>query len=314
MIDWLLLAATLPSAPSALRVRVWRSLRATGCAPLRDGVYLLPAEAPTAPDLHALEATIAEAGADSHLLALRARDAEQEAGFLALFDRSAAYGELAQKLKAARATSRHAAPAEQRQLLRTLERQLEAIVAVDFFPGEAKDDTERGLATLAGEIHRRQSPGEPSPSGGAVGRLTREAFAGKVWATRKRPWIDRLATAWLVRRFVDDQATFVWLDAGSKPPRGALGFDFDGARFTHVGDKVTFEVVAEAFGLRDDPGVERVGQLVHYVDIGGIPVDEAAGVEAIVRGLHSRHADDDALLAAALPLFDSLYAALGAPR
>ena len=310
MVDWLLLAATLPSAPSALRVRVWRSLRATGCASLRDGVYLLPADAPTASDLRDLGTTIAEAGADSHLLALRASDAEQEAGFIALFDRSAAYAGFAQKLKAARSASRDAADAEQRQTLRTLERQLEAIVAIDFFPGKTKDSVERSLATLAAEVRLRQSPGEPSQVAGSVERLSSEAFRDKVWATRKRPWVDRLATAWLVRRFVDPKARFAWLDSARKCPRGAIGFDFDGARFTHVGDKVTFEVVAEAFGLRDDPAVERLGQLVHYLDTGGIPVDEAAGVEAMVRGLHARHADDDALLAAALPLFDSLHAAL----
>ena len=113
-----------------------------------------------------------------------------------------------------------------------------------------------------------------------------------------------------MRRFIDPKARFVWLDSAKKCPRGAIGFDFDGARFTHIGDKVTCEVVAEAFGLRDDPAVERLGQLVHYLDTGGIPVDEAAGVEAMVRGLHARHDDDDALLAAALPLFDSLHAAL----
>ena len=310
MVDWLLLAATLPSAPSALRVRVWRSLRATGCASLRDGVYLLPAGAPTAPDLRALGRAIAEAGADSHLLALRASDAAQEAAFVALFDRSAAYAEFAHKLKAARAAFRHAADAEQRQTLRTLERALEAIVATDFFPGPAKDGAARSLASLAAEVHARQSPGEPSRVDASIDRLSVEAFRGKVWATRKRPWVDRLATAWLVRRFIDPKARFAWLDSARTCPKGAIGFDFDGARFTHVGDKVTLEVVAEAFGLRDDPAVERLGQLVHYLDAGGIPVDEAAGVEAMVRGLHACHAEDDALLAAALPLFDSLHAAL----
>jgi hypothetical protein len=313
MIDWLLLAATLPGTPSALRVRVWRSLRATGCASLRDGVYLLPADAPTAPELRALEATIAEAGADSHLLSLHARDARQESTFVALFDRAASYAEFGQKLKATRAASRGAEPADLRQGLRALERQLDSIRATDFFPGKAREAAERGLATLAAEVHRRQSPGEPSSVEGVVARLSVEAFRGRVWATRKRPWVDRLATAWLVRRFIDSKARFAWIDAARKAPKGALGFDFDGARFTHVGDKVTFEVVAEAFGLRDDPGVERLGQLVHYLDAGGIPVDEAAGVEAMVRGLHARHDDDDALLAAALPLFDSLHAALGMP-
>jgi hypothetical protein len=89
-----------------------------------------------------------------------------------------------------------------------------------------------------------------------------------------------------------------------------LGYDFDGASFTHVGERVTFEVVAASFGLDHDPDLQRLGELVHFIDIGGIAVDEAPGFEMLVRGLQAQHAEDDALLAAALPLFDTLYAAL----
>jgi hypothetical protein len=119
-----------------------------------------------------------------------------------------------------------------------------------------------------------------------------------------------LATAWLVRRFVDRSPTFLWLADARQCPKSALGYDFDGAAFTHVGDKVTFEVVVAAFGLDEDAALMRLGQLVHYIDVGGIPVDEAAGVEMLVLGLQTLHTDDDALLAAAAPLFDTLYAAL----
>jgi hypothetical protein len=121
--------------------------------------------------------------------------------------------------------------------------------------------------------------------------------------------VDRLATAWLVNRFVDKSPTFLWLSNASKCPKSAVGYDFDGATFTHVGDKVTFEVVAATFGVGDEPAIKKVGELVHYIDVGGIPLDEAAGIEMLVRGLQAQHANDDALLAAALVLFDTLYAA-----
>jgi hypothetical protein len=126
--------------------------------------------------------------------------------------------------------------------------------------------------------------------------------------------MDRLATAWMVQRFVDKSPRFVWLDDPGKCPKSAIGYDFDGARFTHVGDKVSFEVVAQTFGLEDDPGIKRLGELVHYIDIGGIPVDEAPGVETVVRGLQAQHAEDDELLAAAVRLFDTLYTAMKASQ
>ena len=104
------------------------------------------------------------------------------------------------------------------------------------------------------------------------------------------------------------EALRLWLKVG------LLGFDFDGATFTHVGDKVTFEVVAESFGLHQDAALARLATLVHFIDIGGVPVDEAPGFEMLVRGLQAQHGDDDALLAAALPLLDACYAALQVPH
>lgn len=314
MHDWLVLAASLPAKPSGLRVRVWRSLKATGCAALRDGVYLLPASAASATEVRALEQTIRESGADAHLLCLKARDAAQEKAFIARFDRSAQYAEFAQSLKLARASLAASGAADLRKSLRVLDQQLQSLVAIDFFPGKKSTTASAGLATLRAEVERRLSPGEPRSEGGRIERLRKESFLGKTWATRKRPWVDRLATAWLIRRRIDPAARIVWLDAAKKCPASALGFDFDGARFTHVGDKVTFEVVTEAFGLGDDAALKRLGELVHFIDVGGIPVDEAAGVETLVRGLQAQHQRDDDLLAAALPLFDSLHAALSLRR
>ena len=310
MTEWLVLTASLPTSPSGLRVRVWRALKATGCATLRDGVYILPASAPAAGELWALLDAIRDGGAEAHMLSLQARDAAQEKTFRKLFDRSAQFAGFAQALKQARQAARTGSEAALRKLLRSLEQQLHAVRSVDYFPGKVGRGAADGLETLRIEFAKKLSPGEPGPGARAVARLAPDAFRGMTWATRKRPWIDRLATAWLVRRFVDADARFLWLDDPRKCPKRALGFDFDGARFSHVGDKVTFEVMVHTFGLADDIDLVRLGELVHFLDVGGIPVDQAAGVETVLRGLQARHADDDALLAAACEIFDALYAAL----
>lgn len=310
MNSWLVLTATLPTHPSALRVRVWRALKATGAGTLRDGVYLLPSTAPTAPALWDIERVIQEGGAESHMLVVAARDEAQENTFRGLFDRSDLYAELIQSIKDARATIKSASEAGLHKALRVLEQQFHAIQASDFFPGRPADEAGAALKALRHEIERHLSPGEPTARAEPVKRQAIEDFQGRTWATRKRPWVDRLATAWLIQRFVDHAPQFVWLDGPEDCPASALGFDFDGARFSHVGDKVTFEVVAHTFGLDGDDGIQRLGELVHFIDVGGIPVDEAAGVETLVRGLQAQHDQDDALLAASISIFDTLYAAL----
>ena len=312
--QWLVLTATLPTRPSGLRVRVWRALKATGAGTLREGVYVLPEHAPSAPTLWELERTIAEAGADAHMLVLQARDAAQEQAFRALFDRSELYTEYLQAVKQARGEVRSSTGAELHKRLRTLETQLQALQANDFFPGKGSQKAAEALAALRRAVELRLSPDEPAATTAKIPARSIADYQGRTWATRKRPWVDRLGTAWLIQRFIDKRPRFSWLADPQKCPKSALGYDFDGATFTHVGDKVTFEVVAESFGLLQDPALQRLAPLVHYIDIGGIPVDEAAGFELLIRGLQARHKDDNDLLSAALPAFDACYAALQEPH
>jgi hypothetical protein len=308
--NWLVLAATLPAHPSGLRVRVWRALRATGAGTLREGVYVLPDHAASAPKLWDLERTIVAAGAEAHMLVVQARNAAQERSFRALFDRAEIHADFLRSVKDARTGIKGASAAELHKGLRVLDARLRDLQAIDFFPGKHSQKAADALAALRREVELRLSPDEPTSTQAAVPPRVIGEYQGRTWATRKRPWVDRLATAWLVQRFVDKTPTFTWLSDPKKCPKSALGYDFDGATFTHVGDKVTFEVVAESFGLLDDAVLQRLARLVHYVDVGGIPVDEAPGLEMLMRGLQSRHADDDKLLAAALPVFDAYYAAL----
>jgi hypothetical protein len=134
-------------------------------------------------------------------------------------------------------------------------------------------------------------------------------YQGRVWATRRNPWIDRLACAWLIKRFVDRKARLRWIDKPKDRPRGALGFDFDGADFTHVGNRVTFEVLLASFSLDGDPALSRLAAIIHFLDVGGIPVDDAKGFETILKGARDKARSDDELVVAAARVLDHVYSA-----
>ena len=200
-------------------------------------------------------------------------------------------------------------PAAIRRQSRALRRQFEAIVATDFFPGASKTQAEATLREMEAAATEILSPGEPHGQRGPIPRLDQGQYRHRVWATRKAPWVDRLASAWLIKRHVDPAASFVWLETPADLPAEAVGFDFDGARFTHVESRVTFEVLLKSFALDGNEALRRLGDLVHYLNVGGIPVPDAAGVATALTGAKQQSHDDDQLLAHALVLFDWLYAA-----
>ena len=162
------------------------------------------------------------------------------------------------------------------------------------------------MQQLEAAIQQQLSPGEPHSRDMQIPRRAIADHQGRIWATRRRPWVDRLASAWLIRRFIDPQARILWLAAPRDCPPDALGFDFDGAAFTHVGDKVSFEVLLASFGL-DAPPLRRLAALVHYLDVGGAAPPEASGVETVLAGLRAALSDDDQLLTAASNIWDGLY-------
>jgi hypothetical protein len=292
-------------------MRVWRALKALGAGVLRDGVYVLPNRPQLLSELQVQAEDVMRSAGSAQILEVDARDEAQETEFRRLFDRTADYQELIKQIRKLReAIAPDDAGGATAQLTR-LRREFEAVVAQDFFPGEAASQTRRALEELTQAVNRITSPDEPHTAIGLIRRLDATEYVGRTWATRRRPWADRLASAWLIRRFIDPRARFVWLKSPKDCPKRALGFDFDGAAFTHIGGKVTFEVLLESFALMADPGLRHVGALVHYLDVGGIPVAEAAGVEALLRGAQSAFVDDDALLTEAAKVFELLYISYG---
>ncbi len=312
---WSVLFLTLPTQPSAVRLRVWRALKTLGCGSMRDGVYVLPDSKKAL--FEPLATEVRSHGGQASVLELSASDEAQRAEILALFDRTEAYGQWRVQAQTLAASLPELSETEARRRARAVSETLQALLRIDYYPGAAAEQAPAELDALRQDLDARFSHGEPvaqAPHG--IPRLDPRRFQGKRWATRARPWVDRLACAWLIRRFIDTQARFIWLadPAGSTPaPRSALGFDYDGARFTHIGARVSFEVLAVSFGLDADLRVQRIARAVHFLDIGGIPAPEAAGLEAVLAGLREVHADDDELALAAAVVFDALHAAPGAP-
>jgi hypothetical protein len=306
---WMELVISLPTENATERMRVWRALKATGAAVLRDGVYVLP-ERPDLEEVFArLAGEIRETGGSAHVLRVDPRGEDQAEALRALLDRTKDYAALADEIGRARAGFSTQGPSAVRRQSKALRRQFDAIAAVDFFPGAAKGQAETALIEAEAAATEILSPGEPHGRSGPIPRLDPAHYRGRVWATRTAPWVDRLACAWLIKRHIDPAASFVWLEKPTTLPKKAVGFDFDGAPFTHVDNRVTFEVLLRSFGLEADGALRKLGDVVHYLDVGGIPVSDAPGVATLLAGAKQRSRDDDQLLKHALTLFDFLYAA-----
>jgi hypothetical protein len=302
------LVLSLPARNSTLRMRAWRALKEAGCGVLRDGLYVLPSEGADATALERIESEIRADGGFAMRVELRPRT-EQLAQMRGLFDRSAEHGALVQRIDAAKRSLERLGSRRAQTALRRLERAFEKVAGIDFFPGEAKAQSEAALAALKQRYREAYAGGEPRPSQRKLRSRSTGRFSARTWTTRANLWVDRLASAWLIKRFIDPEAKFAWFERPSQRPKGAIGFDFDGADFTHVKNRVTYEVLMESFGLEGDPALAQIALAVHFLDIGGIPVADAKGLETMLRGIKENAKSDDALLAEAMRILDLLYSA-----
>jgi hypothetical protein len=289
-------------------MRIWRALKASGAGLLRDGAYLLLNGERSRQVVKEPRAQIKAAGGLVQILAFDAESDAQNVEFKALFDRTDEYAEAVTQLDALRGGLAKLTEPEARQRLAGINREVAVIVNRDFFPGEPRKQTETALADAEAALNARFAPDEPHPAHRKLRPRERKDYRGRTWATREHLWIDRVASAWLIRRFIDPKAKFLWLRRIKDCPKSAVGFDFDGAEFTHIGSKVTFEVLLGSFRLDGDPGLSRLGALVHHLDIGGIPVAEGPGFPTILAGARHLQETDDELLRAMSPVLDSLYA------
>jgi hypothetical protein len=306
--SWLLFIMSQPGKSTTPRIRLWRLLKGLGAAVLRDGAYLLPYRDTLRQALEEQVLGVQTSGGAAYLLAVEPMS-ETAMHFRALFDRSADYATLLAAITQCRGSVAQATEAQARRQLQQLRREYEAIVAIDYFPGPAQAQSSQALAEAEAAITRQFAPDEPQPVHAGIRHLERTVYRGKRWATRQRLWVDRVASAWLIRRWIDPEACFLWLQTLQECPTDAIGFDFDGATFTHTDTRVTFEVLLASFDLVTDAALARLGVLVHSLDVGGAPVPEAAGFEAILTGARAYCVDDDQLLTEMTPVLNALYMA-----
>ena len=304
MKNWLSFIVSLPTENATLRQRIWRALKAAGAAVLRDGVYLFPERASCRTTLDSLAVEVREGGGSAHVL----RVEEPEGGhFVGLFDRSNDFAALLTEVDAVKQRLTAESVQETLRQTRKLRKSFASIAATDFFPAEAQSQADAHLRELELACAYILSPDEPRFRDGNIERLNATEYQNRLWATRARPWVDRLASAWLIKRFIDPKARILWLDSSADCPSDALGFDFDDASFSHIGNRVTFEVLAASFGLQEQTAIAQLGMLVHYLDVGGVQPPEAAGVESVLNGMRESIQNDDQLLNAASTVFDGLF-------
>lgn len=300
----LTLILSLPTENATVRQRTWRALKASGAAVLRDGVYLLPEREDCRATLNGLATDVREGGGTAHVLRVEEPDG---ANFAVLFDRRDDYAALLTEVVRARGALTSDTVQNALKQARKLRKAFASLAEIDFFPDEAQRQVDNAVRELELACAHTLAPDEPQAVDGVIERLRPADYQGCTWATRRRPWVDRLASAWLIRRFIDPQARILWLASPGDCPPDALGFDFDGATFSHVGSRVTFEVLAASFGL-EQPAIARLGLLVHGLDVGGVQPPEAAGIESVLAGMQESIPQDDQLLIAASAVFDGLLA------
>ena len=306
--SWLAFVVQMPLEDPAARMRVLRTLEALGAAVMREGAYLLPETPANRQSLDTLADYVAKCAGQAHVLRVGESPPAQQEAFRRLFDRTARYEELVKTVESLRVGFGLSDPSAISRVLHKQRREFEAIAALDFFPTPARERAERALNEADAAVRKLLFPQSQGHAGPAEDLLRR------IWATRKPLWADRLASAWLVRRFVDPEGKVVWLDKAQEPPPGAIGFAFEGAHFSNSETRVTYEEILAQLRLTDNPALVRIGGLVHYLEVRGNPVAEAAGVQTLLQGAVRRARNEDELLAEAEKTFDLLYEAYFEPH
>lgn len=309
---WLLLIHQIPPKPAYFRQRVGRRLHRLGAVAIKNSVYVLPLTEQTQEDFQWVAREIASDGGEATLCKASfvegLRDDQIEALFHAA--RDADYQQLAEEVRelVSDLPSRVGRDDERRPALEAdlsrLRKRLGEVAAIDFFSSSGRVAAEAALDGLERRLRRSPSAAEPKADGG----LSPEDYRGRTWVTRKNVHVDRIGSAWLIRRFIDRDARFAFvLGQGYRAAEGELTFDMYEGTFTHVGDACTFETLVDRFDLRD-PGLGPIAEIIHDIDVkdGKFARPEAPGVAALVAGIALAERDDDARIALGSRVLDAL--------
>ncbi len=301
---WLLLIAQLPAKPDYLRVKLRRRVQRIGALALRSSVFALPNRADTTEDLMWLRTELLADGADAIICGATpiagVTDAELERRFQTSRDED--YDGIIEEARAVTATGERE---EASRALPRLRRRLADVAKLDFFGAERGRAARDAMAELSALAATRPGTSQSEVRGAAP--------RGRTWVTREGVFVDRIASAWLIRRFIDPDATFKFVPAGGYAPQAdEVRFDMYDAEYTHEGDRCTFETLLARFAL-DDPALTALAEIVHDIDCKDARFErpEAAGLESILAGLVRAQPDDARRIEQGSMLMEALYSQLG---
>ncbi len=309
---WLLLIHQIPPKPSYFRVKIWRRLQRLGAVAIKNSVYVLPRSEQTQEDFEWVRTEIVEGRGDASLCEARFVEGLSDEQIEALFNtaRDADYGPIAKE--ASRLLRRTAAgfldearrAQAEAEVLR-LRRRFDEVAAIDFFAAPRGRPVDGVLALLATRVRREEKENART----ADDAIPLGALRACTWVTRRGLHIDRLASAWLIRRFIDPEAVFKFVASkGHVHTPGELRFDMFDAEFTHEGQRCTFEVLLERFDL-EDPALRALAEIVHDIDLKDqkFARPEVAGIESLINGIAMAHKDDGERLARGEAVFTDLH-------
>ena len=307
---WLLLIHQLPAKPAYARVKVWRRLQALGAVTVKGAVYALPANGETREDFGWLAKEIVDSGGEAMICEAALVEGLSDGELQALFDkaRDEDYARIAAEARELEKRREPDMPddalAEIASQTARLRKQLDAIVAIDFFGAEGRAAAEGLVSGLEAGLKQEDSAMIASESEGVSPDLK-----DRVWVTRQGVQVDRIASAWLIRRFIDPAARFKFVEGKSYAAApGELRFDMFEGEYTHQGDRCTFEVLI-ALAAPADPALAAMGEIIHDIDLkdGKYGRAEAAGIRSLIAGIAASSTDDEQRLARGATLLDDLY-------
>jgi len=301
--SWLLLLYSLPATHKTERVAVWRKLKKSGAIQIKTSTYLLPGTAAQYELFQWLAKQVKDYGGESTLVRAQEIEGLSDEKLIGLFNaaRDSQYAQLANSLRSLNRRGTKGRDAQFAEELETLKKEFRRIREVDFFNAPRAHDAEVLL-------QRIQSSAQPKSR--AAPRLDPKNFQSKTWVTRPRPEIDRVASAWLIRRFIDSTATFVFAPAADLAPN-ALPFDFPGVEFSHHGEDCSFETLLRRFSIADK-ALRKIGEMVHDADLDDekFQRNECIGIDRMLKGWAKLGISDDELLQHGGRCFDGLYSFL----
>lgn len=319
--EWILLIHQLPPKPTNLRVRIWRKLNNLGAVAIKNSVYVLPFNEKTHEDFEWLKKDIETSGGEANVFRAESIEGTADREIINVFREernkdfskiSAEFDALAGAIKEQKQNGHLTAERinHYETELGKLHIELERIITTDFFVAQnrkaAVSAYQRARKMLQTTSKTSQTITEKLIS--SSGAFSRSDYQGKRWVTRRNMHIDRVASAWLIKRFIDEKPRFYFV-AETEKIKGAIHFDMFKAEFTHVGEDCTFETLIKQFGLHDNPALVELAEIVHDIDLkdGKNNRLEAAGLNIIIRGMGELLRDDRKLLNQCSVIFDGLY-------